>query len=54
MCQVLKYQDSEHCQYARDLTFQGYKGFTYFRKYDRVLSMRRDVIMGGFKIFQDS
>ena len=33
------------CQF---LNFQGYKGFTNFRKYDRVLSIHRDTIMEGF------
>ena len=33
------------CQYARVLNFQGYTGFKYFRKYDRVLSWRRNAIM---------
>ena len=41
-------------QYARVHNFQGYTGLTYFRKYDRVLNMRRDAIMQGFWIFQDS
>ena len=41
-------------QYARVLHFQGYTGFTYFHKYDRVLYMPQDAIMEGFWIFQDS
>ena len=34
--------------YNRDIEF------TYLRKYDRVLNMRRDAIMKGFWIFHDS
>ena len=28
--------------------FQGYRGFNYFRKYDRALGMGWDAIMEGF------
>ena len=51
MCRLLNmsgfliFQD---CQYAKVLNFQGYIGFTYFRKYDSVLNMRQDAIMEGF------
>ena len=44
----------QDCQYARVLNFQGYTGFTYFRKCDRVLNMRWDAITEGFWIFQES
>ena len=37
-----------NCQYASVLNSQGYTGFTYFRKYDRVLNRRQDAIMEGF------
>ena len=40
--------------YARVLNFQGYTGFTYFRKYDSILSMFGDATMEGFWTFQDS
>ena len=30
------------------LNFQGYTEFNYFRKYDRVLNIREDLIMEGF------
>ena len=33
------------------LNLQGYTGFTYFRKYDRVLSMHWDAIMEGCEYF---
>ena len=42
----------QDCHYAKN--FQVYKGFTYFHKYDRVLSMRWDAIMEDTWIFQDS
>ena len=57
MCQILNmlgFWIFQVCQYARVLSFQGYTGFTYFRKYDKVLSMRRDSIMEEFAVFQDS
>ena len=38
----------------RLLNFQVYAGFAYFRKYGRALNMRRDAIMEGLWIFQDS
>ena len=38
----------QYCQNASFLNFQGYTGFTYFRKYDRVGKMRRDSIMEAF------
>ena len=44
----------QDCQYARILNFQGYTGFIYFPKNDKVLNMHRDAIMEGFCIFQDS
>ena len=42
------------CQYARVLNFQDYTGFTYFRKYDKVLNMRWNAIIERFWIFQAS
>ena len=30
------------------LNFQGYTGFSYFHKYDRVLNIRRDAVIEGF------
>ena len=56
MCQVLNmsgfwiFQD---CQYPMVLNFEGYSGFSYFHSYDKVLSMRQNIIMEGFWIFQD-
>ena len=44
----------QDCQYFRVLNFQGYTGFTPFRKYDKILNTRRDGIMKGIWIFQDS
>ena len=44
----------QDCHYARLLNLQGYTWFTYFRKYERVLNMHWDAIMGGFWIFQNS
>ena len=41
------------CQCSK-LNFQGYKGFSHFRKFDRALNMRRDAIMKRFLIFQNS
>ena len=38
----------QDCQYVTVLNFQGYTGFTYFRKYERVLNIRRDAIMEAF------
>ena len=35
-------------KYVRVLNFQGYTGFNYFHKYDRVLNMGQDAIMEGF------
>ena len=40
-------------QYGNVLNFHGYPGFTYFRKYGRVLNMRLDTIMEGLRVFQD-
>ena len=37
-------------KYVRVLNFQGYTGFTYFRKYGRVLNMHWDAIMERFCI----
>ena len=51
MCRVLNmpgfliFQD---LKYARVLNFQGYTGFTYFRKYYSALNMCRAAIMEGF------
>ena len=41
------------CQYGNVLNFRDYPGFTYFRKYDRVLNMRLDTITEGLRVFQD-
>ena len=41
-------------QYARVLNFQSYTGFTYFCKHDRLLNMRRDAIMEGFRVLNIS
>ena len=38
----------QDCRYARVLNIQGYVGFTYICKYDKVLNMRLDTIMEGF------
>ena len=38
----------------RVLNFQIYTGFTYFRKCDSFLNRRRDAIMEGLSMFQDS
>ena len=45
------------CQYARVLNFEGYTGFTYFHKYDKVLNKCRNAIIKelnipGFQISQ--
>ena len=37
----------QNCQYARVLNFQDYTRFTYFRKYGRVLIMRRHTTWKG-------
>ena len=44
----------QFCHYARVLNFQGYTGFAYFCKCDRVLNIHRDAIAERFSIFQDS
>ena len=58
MCQTLNmsvFYNFQDCQYAWVLNFQVYTGlFTYFRKYDRVLNMCRDAIMGELWIIQKS
>ena len=35
------------------LKFQGYTGFTYFRKHDMLLNMHQNAILEGIWIFQD-
>ena len=54
MCQVSNM--SEFWRFQKLSIGEGYKfsGFTYFRKYDRLLNMNRNAIIEGFKRFQDS
>ena len=42
------------CKYARVLNFEGYTGFTYLDRCDRVLNICRGTIMERFSTFQDS
>ena len=48
VCNMSGFRRFQDCHCARVLNSQRYRGFTYFRKYDKVLNMRLDPIIEGF------